>query len=72
MLDQSHSSVERAGSLGSVKMTKVKTDSSLSMRGADLKAAIAADKARGLIPFFVIELTILLGKDNLKVNLFRW
>lgn len=52
-LDQSHSSVERAGLLSGSKMRIIKTDDSLSMRGDALKAAIQADKAKGLIPFYV-------------------
>ncbi|XP_021950777.1 aromatic-L-amino-acid decarboxylase [Folsomia candida] len=52
--DQSHSSVERASLLGGIKMRIVKTDGSLSMRGDVLKATILEDKAKGLIPFFVV------------------
>lgn len=53
ILDQAHSSVERAGMLGGVKMRLVKTDDDLRMRGEALKAEIQKDKAAGLIPFFV-------------------
>ncbi|ODN06479.1 Aromatic-L-amino-acid decarboxylase [Orchesella cincta] len=59
--EQSHSSVERAGMLGGVKMRMIPTDEDLRMRGADLKAAIQKDKAAGLIPFFVVAT---LGSTN--------
>ncbi len=51
--DQSHSSVERAGMLGGVKMRLIRSDKEWRLRGEPLKMAIEADKAKGLIPFFV-------------------
>jgi aromatic-L-amino-acid decarboxylase len=52
--DQSHSSVERAGLLGAVKMKLLPTDENLSLRGTTLLNEINKDKAKGLIPFFVV------------------
>ncbi|XP_025421978.1 histidine decarboxylase [Sipha flava] len=51
--DQAHSSVEKAGLIGLVKMRFIESDDSLSLRGAQLKEAIAIDKKQNLIPFFV-------------------
>lgn len=59
-LDQSHSSVERAGILGGVRLRLLPTDELFSMRGETLKSAMEEDKAKGLIPFFVRELNILI------------
>lgn len=52
--DQSHSSVERAGLLGAVKIRLLPTDKSLSLRGQTLKEQIEKDRAEGLVPFFVV------------------
>ncbi|GFU62127.1 histidine decarboxylase [Nephila pilipes] len=51
--DQAHSSVEKAGLIGLVKMRYLESDSDLSMRGETLMAAIRRDREKGLIPFFV-------------------
>ncbi|GFV87725.1 histidine decarboxylase [Trichonephila clavipes] len=51
--DQAHSSVEKAGLIGLVKMRYLESDSNLSMRGETLMAAIRRDREKGLIPFFV-------------------
>ncbi|XP_051872233.1 aromatic-L-amino-acid decarboxylase-like [Pristis pectinata] len=51
--DQSHSSVERAGLIGMIKMRKLSTDEKFSLRGETLKQALEEDKALGLIPFFL-------------------
>ncbi|XP_021961790.1 aromatic-L-amino-acid decarboxylase [Folsomia candida] len=59
--DQAHSSVERAGLLAGVKMNLIKTDDILEMRGDALKFAIRRDKAKGLIPFYVVAT---LGSTN--------
>lgn len=53
MIFQSHSSVERAGLIGCVKMREISADDKGAMRGDKLKLAIDKDKSRGLIPFFV-------------------
>ncbi|XP_067004267.2 histidine decarboxylase [Anabrus simplex] len=51
--DQAHSSVEKAGLIGLVKMRYIETDDNLSLRGDHLLEAIARDRAKGLIPFFL-------------------
>lgn len=61
MVDQSHSSVERAGMLGGVKMRLIRTDKDWRLRGDVLRMAMEADKANGLIPFFVV---VTLGTTN--------
>jgi len=50
---QAHSSVEKAGLIGLVKMRFIESDDSLSLRGAQVMEAIAIDKKQNLIPFFV-------------------
>ncbi|UYV77933.1 DDC [Cordylochernes scorpioides] len=50
---QSHSSVERAGLLGGVKICLLETDDRLRLRGDTLREAIRRDRAAGLVPFFV-------------------
>lgn len=52
--NQSHSSVERAGLLGGVKIRLLPTDENQSLRGDTLESAILEDKSKGLIPFFVV------------------
>ncbi|XP_047735706.1 histidine decarboxylase isoform X2 [Hyalella azteca] len=51
--DQAHSSVEKAGLIGLVKMRYIESDEKLSMRGDELAAAITSDREKGLIPFFL-------------------
>uniref|UniRef100_A0A671LJ27 Aromatic-L-amino-acid decarboxylase n=1 Tax=Sinocyclocheilus anshuiensis TaxID=1608454 RepID=A0A671LJ27_9TELE len=53
--DQAHSSVERAGLIGGVRMKKMPTDSKFSVRGAALQKVLEEDRAAGLIPFFPIH-----------------
>jgi glutamate/tyrosine decarboxylase-like PLP-dependent enzyme len=50
---QAHSSVEKAGLIGLVKMRLLPCDDKLSLRGDTLRDAIKRDKELGLIPFFV-------------------
>ena len=50
---QSHSSVEKAGLVGLVRMRLLPCDENLSLRGETVKDAIEADKKLGLIPFYV-------------------
>lgn len=50
---QAHSSVEKAGLIGLVKLRYIESDDELSMRGDTLATAIAQDREKGLIPFFV-------------------
>lgn len=51
--EQAHSSVEKAGLIGLVKMRYIPTDENLAMRGDKLLAAIKDDRKNGLIPFWV-------------------
>ncbi|XP_035109284.1 aromatic-L-amino-acid decarboxylase isoform X2 [Callithrix jacchus] len=51
--DQAHSSVERAGLIGGVKLKAIPSDGNFAMRGSALQEALERDKAAGLIPFFV-------------------
>nr|XP_024219695.1 histidine decarboxylase-like [Halyomorpha halys] len=51
--DQAHSSVEKAGIIGLIKMRYLESDTSLSLRGDILKEAIEKDRSQGLIPFFL-------------------
>lgn len=53
IVEQSHSSVERAGLLGGVVMREVEPDSSNRLSGELLEAAIKQDIEAGLFPFFV-------------------
>lgn len=50
---QAHSSVEKAGLIGLVRMRYIVSDSELSMRGDALLEALTRDRADGLLPFFV-------------------
>uniref|UniRef100_A0A3B4DUV9 Aromatic-L-amino-acid decarboxylase n=1 Tax=Pygocentrus nattereri TaxID=42514 RepID=A0A3B4DUV9_PYGNA len=50
--DQAHSSVERAGLIGGVRMRKIPSDSKFSVRGEALRKVLEEDKAAGLIPFY--------------------
>lgn len=58
LVSQSHSSVERAALIGGVVMKKVPTDKKYAVRGEALKRMIEEDKAAGLIPFFVRQLSV--------------
>ena len=51
--DQAHSSVEKAGLIGLVKLRYIESDENLSLRGDKLKEAIKKDRENGLVPFFV-------------------
>ena len=53
--DQAHSSVEKAGLVGLVKIRYIESDENLSLRGDKLTEAISMDKSNGLIPFFVCD-----------------
>lgn len=52
--DLAHSSVERAGLLGGVKITPVQSDDECRLGGSILRQQILEDKAKGLVPFFVV------------------
>uniref|UniRef100_A0A8D1NE66 Aromatic-L-amino-acid decarboxylase n=1 Tax=Sus scrofa TaxID=9823 RepID=A0A8D1NE66_PIG len=49
-----HSSVERAGLIGGVKLKAIPSDGKFAMRASALQEALERDKAAGLIPFFVV------------------
>ncbi|CAG9573376.1 unnamed protein product [Danaus chrysippus] len=51
--DQAHSSVEKAGLIGLVRMRYIESDEHQCMRGDKLEEAILNDKAKGLVPFWV-------------------
>ena len=50
---KAHSSVEKAGLIGLVKMRFLPSDDKLSLRGSTLQAAVDEDLEAGLIPFYV-------------------
>lgn len=52
--DQSNSSVEKAGLLGSIPMRLLPTDDKCRLRGATLEEAIRSDVKKGLIPCYVV------------------
>ncbi|KAJ6225017.1 hypothetical protein RDWZM_003562 [Blomia tropicalis] len=51
--DQAHSSVEKAGLIGLVKMRYIESDENYSLRPDRLVEMIQLDKEQGLIPFFL-------------------
>jgi len=51
--DQAHSSVEKAGLIGLVKIRYIETDDNLTLRGDKLKEAIEKDRENGYVPFFL-------------------
>ena len=51
---QAHSSVEKAGLIGLVKLRYIESDDNLALRGDKLKEAIKRDREAGLIPFYVM------------------
>ena len=53
---QAHSSVEKAGLIGLVKMRLLSCDDQLSLRGNVLRDAIASDREKGLLPFYVSQI----------------
>ncbi|GFG35977.1 hypothetical protein Cfor_03560 [Coptotermes formosanus] len=52
--NQAHSSVERAGLLGGIKLRLLPADDNLRLRGETLERAIQDDRDKGLIPFYVV------------------
>ncbi|KAJ8969867.1 hypothetical protein NQ314_001551 [Rhamnusium bicolor] len=52
---QSHSSVERAGLLGGVKLRSLQPDETNRLRGETLENAIKKDLEAGLIPFYAVN-----------------
>lgn len=69
ILGQSHSSVERAGLLGGVKLRSLSVDDDYKLRGETLERAIKEDRENGLIPFYV---NIKKKKNQIKVNLIKF
>ena len=59
-LFQAHSSVEKAGLVGLVKLRYIESDDNLSMRGDRVIEAIEKDREDGLIPFFVSYVEVLI------------
>ncbi|XP_052742815.1 histidine decarboxylase isoform X2 [Bicyclus anynana] len=67
--DQAHSSVEKAGLIGLVRMRYIESDEHQCMRGAKLEEAILNDKDKGLVPFWVCATLGTTGSvafDNLR------
>ncbi|KAJ8707119.1 hypothetical protein PYW08_011253 [Mythimna loreyi] len=67
--DQAHSSVEKAGLIGLVRMRYIESDEHQSMRGEQLEKAITSDKEKGLVPFWVCATLGTTGSvafDNLR------
>lgn len=67
--DQAHSSVEKAGLIGLVKLHFIESDENLSLSGERLIETINHDKENGLIPFFICATLGTTGAcafDNLK------
>ncbi|KAG7208395.1 hypothetical protein KM043_014627 [Ampulex compressa] len=52
--DQSNSSVEKSGILGSMPMRLLPTDDNCALRGETLSKAIEEDREKGLIPCYVV------------------
>lgn len=72
---QAHSSVEKAGLIGLVKMRYIESDENLSMRGDKVVEAIQNDREKGLIPFFVsnyLTYPLLYLLTFLKVKPLSW
>lgn len=67
---QAHSSVERAGLLGGVKMHSVPADDNNSLRGDALEAAIKKDLDAGLIPFYVSDTVVTISKIEYVYRVF--
>ncbi|TRY99205.1 hypothetical protein DNTS_028954 [Danionella cerebrum] len=51
--EQAHSSVERAGLIGGVRMKKIPTDNKFAVRGQALSKMLREDRDAGLMPFFL-------------------
>ena len=51
--DQAHSSVEKAGLIGLVRMRYIESNERLEIRADKLQQAIREDKDQGLVPFFI-------------------
>ncbi len=51
--DQAHSSIDKAALIVGVRLHKIVSDADCVMHGEQIEAAIAEDRAQGLIPFFL-------------------
>ncbi|XP_026316269.1 histidine decarboxylase-like [Hyposmocoma kahamanoa] len=65
--DQAHSSVEKAGLIGLVRMRYIESDEMQSMRGDKLEEAILGDKAKGLVPFWHWQIPLSRRLRSLKL-----
>lgn len=54
IVEQAHCSVERAFLIGGVQFRLLPVDEKFRLRGDTLERAINEDKAKGLIPFYVV------------------
>ena len=52
--DQAHSSIDKAVLIVGCHIRKISSDSDCVMHSAELSAAVIEDRARGLIPFFLV------------------
>lgn len=52
--DQAHSSVDKAALIVGCKLRKIPTDIHCVMHGEQLEIAMAEDRAKGLVPFFLV------------------
>jgi Pyridoxal-dependent decarboxylase conserved domain. len=62
--DQSNSSIEKAGLLGSMLMRLLPTDDKCRLRGKTLEQAIKSDREKGLIPCYVSKVTSTFKQTN--------
>jgi aromatic-L-amino-acid/L-tryptophan decarboxylase len=70
--DQAHSSVDKAVLILGSRLRKISTDADCVMRGEQLEAAIAEDRAQGLIPFFLVAtLGTTPTVDNIVIIIFK-
>ena len=67
--DQSNSSIEKAGLLGSMTMRLLPTDDKCRLRGTTLEQTIKIDRATGLIPCYVSSLTSTCQQTNKQTNM---
>ena len=75
--DQAHSSVEKAGLIGLVKIRYIETDDQLSLRGDKLREAIDNDRKNGYVPFFVRSFLLVEEShkylcDYKKLSILEW
>lgn len=66
LLGQAHSSVERAGLLGGVRLRSVPADEDNQMRGEILEQFIREDLDKGFIPFYVSVFVVFSFRNETK------